>query len=912
MSLSVLPFSLRLPQGYSLAAPNATSNGGVASNGGGGSSGPSSTTTPVQDVVSISSASNAGTYTAVAGDTISLSTLFQGVSGTSSPIMAYRLALGSGGGQLTLDGADVSSRTSFTADEFSRLSYTAGATGTQQSIVVAAQTGKLGPSGSLTQTVDSPAVQIESNVTGTRSINAMSALRVLPSDADSSTVGLVKQAAILNGGFGAEQPTLRTSGNFTAAAGDSFRIADLFQGTASARSPIAGYQLALGAGGGQLTLNGADVSGQTSFTPAEFASLIYTTGATNTQQNLTVVAQAGVSQANGTLSQVVDSQAVQIAAQVTGTRSINAMAALTTTPSDGDANTVSIVKEAAILDGGFGTAQPSLQTNGNFTAAAGDVFRLGDLFQAAAPTGKSIAGYRVALGQGDGQLTLNGTDVAGQTNFTAGQFADLSYTAGTNDTRQSLVVVAQTGVALPDGTLGQVVDSPAMQIEADVTGTRSVNAMNAMTTVPTGPDAYVVNVVKQAAILSGGFGVAPPTLQTQGNFTAAAGDSFRLDDLFQAGTPTGKPIAGYNVALGDGGGTLTLNGVDVSGRTSFSADEFANLSYTAGAMTSRQSLTVVAQTGTVLANGALGQEVDSPAVQITANVTGTRSLNAMSALITAPSGADASTVGLVKEAGILHGGFGTVPPTLRTDGNFTAAAGDTLRVGDLFHASAPAGSAITGYRVALDAGGGQLTLNGTDVSSQTGFTAGEFADLLYTAGANGTSQDITVAAQTGVAGSDGTLSQVVDSPAVQITADVSGTRSVNAMAALTTVPVDANANVVSLVKEAAILAGGFGTARPTLGSVLSTEPALSPAELSEAVGAYSSTGPAQTAATDIASLYPEAVGNSSVPGVFANPGGPVAMALLLLDIDATGAFRTGNNLAAQSVAIRAYNLASGV
>ena len=86
-------------------------------------------------------------------------------------------------------------------------------------------------------------------------------------------------------------------------------------------------------------------------------------------------------------------------------------------------------------------------------------------------------------------------------------------------------------------------------------------------------------------------------------------------------------------AVPDGGGELRLNGDLVAdGRTSFSADEFAHLTYTTGADRSQQSLVVVAQTGTRLADGTMSHETDSQAVQITANVTGSRSINAMNAL----------------------------------------------------------------------------------------------------------------------------------------------------------------------------------------------------------------------------------------------------------------------------------------
>ena len=137
-------------------------------------------------------------------------------------------------------------------------------------------------------------------------------------------------------------------------------------------------------------------------------------------------------------------------------------------------------------------------------------------------------------------------------------------------------------------------------------------------------------------------------MQTDGNFTAKAGDIYRMSDLFQASAPTGQTIAGFRVALGDvavgdGGGKLQLNGADIDpARTSFSADEFAQLTYVAGTH-GPQNLVVIAQTGTRLTNtdgslGALTHEIDSAAVQITANVTGSRSINAMNALSTTPTG----------------------------------------------------------------------------------------------------------------------------------------------------------------------------------------------------------------------------------------------------------------------------------
>ena len=117
-----------------------------------------------------------------------------------------------------------------------------------------------------------------------------------------------------------------------------------------------------------------------------------------------MVAQTGARLANGTLTHETDSQAVQITANVTGSRSINAMNALTGTnvldiPLTGaDAAIAGIVQGAGIFTGFVGSARPSLQADGNFNAVTSDIYRMNDLFKGSAPTGQTIAGYRVALG----------------------------------------------------------------------------------------------------------------------------------------------------------------------------------------------------------------------------------------------------------------------------------------------------------------------------------------------------------------------------------------------------------------------------------------------------------------------------------------------------------------------------------
>ena len=158
--------------------------------------------------------------------------------------------------------------------------------------------------------------------------------------------------------------------------------------------------------------------------------------------------------------------------------------------------------------------------SGTFTAAADDLFSLSDLYAATAPAGSSIAGYKVALRSSqdpsnDSRLMLGDKDVTGQLSFTADEFSRLHFKAGPSGSKQDLVVVAQLGTRLADGTLSKVVDSPAVQITASVTGTRSINAVGALLTRATGDDANFVNTAQEASIFTG-LGKARPSLNTVG------------------------------------------------------------------------------------------------------------------------------------------------------------------------------------------------------------------------------------------------------------------------------------------------------------------------------------------------------------------------------------------------------------
>ncbi len=851
-SLSVSPYSLQLPAGYSLPAGTSTSGSGTS---------PSSSASAAGDVVSISSSYDAGSFTAASGDVFNLSGLFQAQVGTASGATGYQVALGDGGGQLLLDGVAVTNQTSFTAAQFSQLTYVAGPNGDQQSIVVAAQTGTQLASGALIDQVDSPAVQLTANVTGTVSLNAAAALASNPGGADASTVSLAQSAAIFSGLTGTARPTLAAQGNFTAVAGDTYQLSSLFQASAPNGSSIAGYRVALGAGGGELLLNGAAVTGQTSFTAAQFADLTYVAGPNGDQQSLTVAAQTGTLLASGAITGEVDSQPVQISASVTGARSLNADTALVTNPSGTDTATASLVQSADIFSGLTGSTRPTVTTQGNFTAAVGDVYNVASLFSASAANGGSIAGYRVALGAGGGELLLNGVAVANQTSFTAAQFAQLTYVAGPNGDQQTLTVAAQTGTLLPSGAITGEVDSQPVQISASVTGTRSINVAGALVGNPSGADASTTALAQSADIFSGLTGTTRPTLATQGNFTAVAGDVYTLSSLFKATAPAGNSIAGYRVALGDGGGELLLNGVAVTNQTSFTAAQFAELTYVAGPNGDQQSLTVAAQTGTLLASGAIVGEVDSQAEQIAASVTGTRSLNATAALASNPSGTDTATASLVQSADIFSGLTGTARPTLATVGNITAASGDVYNVDSLFKATAPAGTSIVGYRVALGAGGGQLLLNGVAVTSQTSFTAAQFSQLTYVAGPNGDQQSLTIAAQTGTLLASGAITGEVDSQATQISTSVTGERSINAEGALASNPSGTDTAVAAVVQSADIFSGLIGTTRPTLKTIATAEPSADLATLAAATGAFASSSNASAASsTNLAAFDPTDVG----------------------------------------------------
>jgi hypothetical protein len=870
VSAIAVPFFTQVPAAETLPAAasvltSASGSGATASSSG--------------DTVSIRPVLSAGTFTAEAGDAFSLSTLVQASLPSGQTLKDYEIALGGAGdGTLLLNGQDVSSQRSFTAAQFAQLQYIAGGGGTTQNILVVAQSDSgYGPT-------DSPAVQITASVTGTRSLNALPALQTTPASADAATTTIAQQAAIFSGA-GNARPGLATAGNFTAGAGDTFNLSGLFQANVATGQTLKDYEVALdGTGDGTLLLNGSTVTSQTSFTAAQFNELQYVAGSSGTANDLLVVAQTE----GATDYAPTDSLATSITASVTGATSLNALPALTA-PDAGDTATTTLAQQAAIFTG-TGGARPSLTPVGDFTAAAGDAFDLGDLFQSNVPSGQTLKDYEVALdGAGDGTLMLNGTDVTTQGTFTAAQFAQLQYVAGSSGTAQNILAVGQTGSG-PAPT-----DSQAVQITATVSGTPSLNALAALQSTPDTDNAQLTVLAQQAAIFTG-TGGARPSLSTAGNFTAAAGDAFGLSDLFQGSVPSGQTLRDYEVALdGDSGGTLMLDGADVTTQGTFTAAQFAQLQYVAGSSGSTQDILVVAQTGSEFAT-------DSLATEITADVTGTESLNVLPALQSTPTADIAQLTTLAQQASIFTG-TGGARPSLSTTGNFTAASGDAFGLSDLFQSSVPTGQTLKDYEVALDGdSGGTLMLNGTDVTTQGTFTAAQFAQLQYVAGADGGTQDILVDVQT-------SSPYTTDSPATEITASVTGTESVNALPALQTTPSTADAAFTELAQEASIFTG-TGTGRPSIQTVLGADPSQLPA--ATPVGAFQQTGGTAT----VAGTYQYAAFDPTQVGAYAQTGTLAAAADSLLDLlfpqqDIGGAGTVGGTTL-QTVAIAAYLAAQAV
>ena len=223
-------------------------------------------------------------------------------------------------------------------------------------------------------------------------------------------------------------------------------------------------------------------------------------------------------------------------------------------------------------------------------------------------------------------------------------------------------------------------------------------------------------------------------------------------------------------------------------------------------------------------------------------------------------------------------------------GNFTAEAGDALGLRDLFDAGANAWDSIARYRVALrddpaSPGGGRLLLRGSDVTSQVDFSPAEFNELQFIAGPDGARSDLVVVARQGTPNGKGGLAGIVDSPALQITASTTGTRSINAAAALRTVPEpgDGDARFLRVAQDAALFSG-LGKTRPSLTTVIpADDPVLSPELLAGRPGSFQALGWLATDLRDPALLYGGigAFRSSGGPDAAASSRGALALALLL-------------------------------
>jgi hypothetical protein len=245
-------------------------------------------------------------------------------------------------------------------------------------------------------------------------------------------------------------------------------------------------------------------------------------------------------------------------------------------------------------------------------------------------------------------------------------------------------------------------------------------------------------------------------------------------------------------------------------------------------------------------------------------------------------------------------------------GDFTAQAGDLFALNSLYDAGGGVFAEGAFYRVAMrddpsGTGGGRLILNGEDVTGRTEFTGLEFNALQFLAGPAGSAQDLLVVARTARADGSGGLTGIVDSPAVEITARVTGTRSINAMGALRS-PEETSSGFDRIVRDAEV----YGTSSaPILSTpIRPDDPVLSAGALSAAVGAYRATGGVMaTGALDLTALFGSALGGSRI-------GNPAATAELtrlsglvtLLGGSSVGGVRSaGTDLSRQSqVAVQAY------
>jgi hypothetical protein len=693
------------------------------------------------------------------------------------------------------------------------------------------------------------------------------------------------------------------AGTFTSLAGDTYSISALFQAQQSGSDPVSRYEVAI-RGDGQLYYNsgtpatsgaiagpnaspaalaafaaagGTVAANEVVASPTLLSSLYYVAGAVGS--DIVAVAQSDVLSTSGSVIGSVDSPAIQVTGLTASARSINALAALVTSPVGNDAQFVQLAQESTIFTGFGANKPPTIASVGNFTGAQNDLFGLSGLFAGTDPSSAAnpIARYEIAL-RGDGAFAYKGGLITGPSAsaaaiaaFTAAGgtivgnritvapalLGNVQFSAGASTS--DIVAVAQSDVFSTSGSVIGAVDSKALQITADTTGTRSINALGALDTTPLGNDAQFVSLGQEANIFSG-FGTNKrPGLASVGDITAVAGDIFNLASLYAGADPAGgvNPIARYELALrGDGafayrGGLITgpsasaaaiaaftaAGGTIVGNQITVNPTLLSNVEVSAGATSS--DVIAVAQSDVFSASGGVIGTVDSQGVQLTVSTTGTRSLNSLNALSTNPLGSDAQFVALGQEANIFSG-FGTNKrPTVSTVGNFTSANGDLYRIGDLYKGTDPAGGTnpIARYEVAVR-GDGALAYQGSAltgpgaipaavaaftaaggsiVGNQVTIAASLIGQLQFQAGSK--SSDLLVVAQSDVLSVSGSVIGTVDSQAVQITATTTGARSVNAAGALATTPLGTDANLLQISQEAGIFSGFGANTRPGLTSL---------------------------------------------------------------------------------------------
>jgi hypothetical protein len=748
------------------------------------------------DSIHLSQIQFGGSFTTEAGDSYRIADLFKITQAEGEKIHDVGVAI-RGAGTLTLNGVDVTNQLNFTEDQFKSLILNVGTTiGDTTDIVLAA----------LTSHGSSPAMEITADVTGTRSINAAPALY----QQDNFTF-VAQRASLLRGYFADQDPGLTTAGNFTGEASDRFRVADLFRIKQADAASIASVDVAV-RGVGTLLLDGVDVAGRTSFTEDEFKRLQFELGTTTGDSADLVVAATTKKGA---------SQALEITAEATGTRSLNAAPALY----QQDAFTF-VAQVAALLGGYFPESDPGLSTVGNFTSEATDTFRLSDVFDITAPKIGTILHVDVVL-RGTGTLLLDGVDVTSDTDFTADEFKRLQFHAGsTLGDSADIVVAARTSKGA----------SPAESVTATVTGARSINAAMALYE----QDNFTF-VAQRAGLLRGYFPASDPALATIGNFTGQVGDLYKVSDLFDVTQAKDRSVlASVDVAL-RGVGTLLLDGVDVAGRTSFTADEFNRLQLELGATLGDAADLVVAAT---TKKGA------SQALALTATAAAKRSLNAAPALYQQDSYSF-----VAQRAFLLQGFLPDWDPKLTTAGNFTGAVGDTYRLSDLFRIGQAKSGPIASVDVAVR-GPGTLTLDGVDVTARTSFTEDEFHRLSFSAGsALNDETDIVVAATT----------KKGSSPAMQITAAITGTRSINSAAGLYQ-----QDNFTFVAQRAFLMRGYFPDKDPDLSAIgRISAGSLSASALATAPGAFigSNLKFDSHSSFNYAALFANAIGAYDLSGV---------------------------------------------